>query len=314
MSSSSSSETQLLKYYRGNCHCGSFIFTLLVPEIVSAESCNCSICRKKGYLWVIPDTTKGHKFEVVKDEGKLTEYVTGPRGTKHNFCSECGTGVYALCEKEEEESGKGIWVNVKAIQELKIWDLEVKEFDGKSIGPPYQPARFDGPEPTAKVENGAVYHGSCHCGAVKVAVKTKGPLDKTYQEKVMECNCSICQRGGYIWIYPTSPDQISLSEGSKENLTSYACLQKVMSKTFCKTCGVPLTNVANELMTEERIRASCDDPEMVLRWRNVVWPINVRCLDRCASDESWEWDEKVKELTVERVDGWGMVKPGYVNP
>lgn len=132
MSTSTSSDSQPLKSYRGNCHCGAFIFTLLVPEIVSAASCNCSICRKKGYLWVIPDTTKGHKFEVVKDEGKLTDYVTGPKGTKnHKFCEVCGTGVYAVsCEKEEqeEENGKGrIWVNVRAVQELKIWDLEIKE-------------------------------------------------------------------------------------------------------------------------------------------------------------------------------------------
>lgn len=126
-SPSTDSEGKPLHSYRGNCHCGSFIFTLTVPEIKEAENCNCSICRKKGYLWVIPDTTKGHKFEVAKDEGKLTEYVTGPKGSKHKFCGECGTGVYAYCEKDEKEKGRGYWVNVKAIQELNVWGLEVKE-------------------------------------------------------------------------------------------------------------------------------------------------------------------------------------------
>lgn len=87
-----------------------------------------------------------------------------------------------------------------------------------------------------------------------------------------------------------------------------------MCKTFCKNCGVPLTNETNEAMTEEIIRATMSDPEMVLRWRNVVWPINLRCLDLCPSDESWSFEEKVKELTIDKGDGWGMVKPGYVNP
>ena len=106
------SEGHPLKSYRGNCHCGAFIFTLITTEITSAGSCNCAICRKKGYLWVMPDLSKGHKFEIVKDEGKLTEYVAGPKGMKHKFCGECGTGVYAVYEKKEEEGGRRTLVNV----------------------------------------------------------------------------------------------------------------------------------------------------------------------------------------------------------
>ncbi|KAK3398566.1 Mss4-like protein [Sordaria brevicollis] len=311
-----------LKSYRGNCHCGAFIFTLLTSPIVSAEYCNCSICRKKGYLWTQPDFSTGDKWEVVKDEGKTTAYVTGPSGkTKHLFCSECGTGLYAINEEDVREGKKGLWVNARAIQDLKIWDLEVKEFDGKSIPPPYHPTPYDGPEPSAEIENGVVYHGSCHCGAVKLAVKTNGPLDKTYKERVMECNCSICQRGGYIWIYPSHPQQRCFSPSSHSSLSSYACLKKVMLKTFCKICGVHLTNETNEAMTDEMIRAQMpgEDAEMALRWRNVVWPINIRCLDAKIGedgkeDEKWSWEEMIKELDVQRGDGWGMIKPGYVNP
>ena len=35
------------------------------------------------------------------------------------------------------------------------------------------------------------YHGSCHCGAITLAVKSQ-PLDKEYPETVMDCACSIC--------------------------------------------------------------------------------------------------------------------------
>jgi len=41
---------------------------------------------------------------------------------------------------------------------------------------------------------GKVYHGSCRCGAAQIAVRLRGPLDESYKEPVLECNCSICQR------------------------------------------------------------------------------------------------------------------------
>lgn len=90
-----------------------------------------------------------------------------------------------------------------------------------------------------------------------------------------------------------------------------------MQKSFCKTCGVPLTNEVNEDMSEEQVREVCGDAgdaEMVLRWRNSVHPINIRVLDSKVGDEGWSWDEMVKELKVRRGDGWNMIKPGYVNP
>ena len=40
------------------------------------------------------------------------------------------------------------------------------------------------------------YRGSCHCG--KIAFEVEGTL-----EQVMECNCSLCSRRGYLlWFVP----------------------------------------------------------------------------------------------------------------
>ena len=55
------------------------------------------------------------------------------------------------------------------------------------------PPVFSGPEPSAEVEGGKIYTGSCHCRAVTIALKEK-PLDDTYTGLVQECMCSICQR------------------------------------------------------------------------------------------------------------------------
>lgn len=37
--------------YRGNCHCGAFIYTLTHPTIDRLSACDCSFCSKTGALW-----------------------------------------------------------------------------------------------------------------------------------------------------------------------------------------------------------------------------------------------------------------------
>jgi hypothetical protein len=61
------------------------------------------------------------------------------------------------------------------------------------MGEPYQPPTHKGELPAGDLEGGRVYTGSCHCGNVTLAVKTK-PLDETYEGSVAMCNCSICER------------------------------------------------------------------------------------------------------------------------
>jgi len=76
-----------------------------------------------------------------------------------------------------------------------VFDLadSLLSFDGLKIEPQYEPPVFSGAEPAAEIANGKIYTGSCHCGAVKVAVKSP-PIDSTYEDRILECNCSICQR------------------------------------------------------------------------------------------------------------------------
>lgn len=72
-----------LKTYRGNCHCGSYIYEVTVPEITSVSVCDCSICTKKNYmyLWMTPGRDS---LKVIKDDGLLTDYTFGgPFGISH---------------------------------------------------------------------------------------------------------------------------------------------------------------------------------------------------------------------------------------
>lgn len=69
------------KTYRGNCHCGAFVYEAECPEIKEVTSCNCSICVRKGYLWVFPGKDN---FRFVKgDADGLTGYEFGQKMINH---------------------------------------------------------------------------------------------------------------------------------------------------------------------------------------------------------------------------------------
>jgi hypothetical protein len=57
--------------YHGNCHCGRFRFELTEAELAEAIVCACTLCAKKGYLWIRPGTGS---FKITREEGSLTEY------------------------------------------------------------------------------------------------------------------------------------------------------------------------------------------------------------------------------------------------
>lgn len=88
------------------------------------------------------------------------------------------------------------------------------------MGSAYEPIAYKGPEPDVN-EGGKICtccfsqrlcksvwrtdtqldRGSCHCGAVTLAVKVDKPLEArditVDEERIVECNCSICMRVGF---------------------------------------------------------------------------------------------------------------------
>lgn len=70
--------------------------------------------------------------------------------------------------------------------------------------------------------------GSCHCGAVKYTVE--GEIDK-----VIECNCSHCQRKGFLlWFVPRTA--FRLLEG-EDKLRTYTFNRHAIQHRFCEDCG-----------------------------------------------------------------------------
>lgn len=73
--------------------------------------------------------------------------------------------------------------------------LTTNRKDGAGWGSPYLVPKYPGPEPAVDIKNAKMYYGSCHCGAVTLALKSL-PLDKDYPEQVVDCSCSICSIAG----------------------------------------------------------------------------------------------------------------------
>ncbi len=96
------------------------------------------------------------------------------------------------------------------------------------------------------------YSGGCHCG--KVRYEAKADL-----RGAVMCNCSICQKAGWMLAFVPASEFTLLS--GEDALTDYQFNKKAIHHVFCKTCGIHSFS-----------RGSAPDGrEMVA--------VNVRCLD-----------------------------------
>ncbi|RDA87052.1 hypothetical protein CP532_3256 [Ophiocordyceps camponoti-leonardi (nom. inval.)] len=275
-----------IKTYRGNCHCGAIVFEAEMAEIKAAKACNCSICHKKGYLWLYPE---GERLRFVKgSDDSMTGYTFGSGKIKHQFCPTCATPLMA--RNDDAPPGKRL---AHAIQGLNTWDLKIEPFNGAEIGAPYEHPEFKGHLPEAATVEGSsttLYTGGCHCGRVGVAVASEWPLDKRYEGRTIECNCSICERNAYRWMYP--PRQAVTLAGEEADIGRYPFGRRKFDKTFCRVCGV---NVSNDR-----------GPEAVAGdWPEANHPVNIRVLRGVDLE---------RLPAVEKYDGWNKLPPAYENP
>lgn len=110
------------------------------------------------------------------------------------------------------------------------------------------------------------YLGSCHCGKVRYEVKTD-------LASVIECNCSICSRTGYLLTFVPA-EHFKLLSGDDAQ-SDYLFNKKHIHHLFCKTCGIHSFGTG----------AGRDGKTM--------YAVNVRCLEGVDP----------KSLSVKQVDG-----------
>ncbi len=81
------------------------------------------------------------------------------------------------------------------------------------------------------MEEGAIVHGGCHCGAVRFEAFIREP-----RPELLDCNCSMCAKTGFLHLI-VPHDDFTLVSG-EEALTSYRFGTKQADHLFCNHCGI----------------------------------------------------------------------------
>lgn len=71
----------------GGCHCGVVRFEAALPDTITVEECNCSICAMTGNRQII---VPANRFRWLGGEQELSEYRFNTKVARHLFCRHCG--------------------------------------------------------------------------------------------------------------------------------------------------------------------------------------------------------------------------------
>jgi len=111
--------------HKGGCHCGRVRFEVDAPGDIEADQCNCSICRKSGYLHMI---VPKQDFRLMAGENDLETYTFNTKVARHYFCRHCGIKSFYVPRSHPN----GISVNANCLEPETIVSLKIIPFDGSN--------------------------------------------------------------------------------------------------------------------------------------------------------------------------------------
>ena len=113
--------------FEGSCHCGAVKFSVDGDPPTSAMSCNCSHCRRKGFLLAfIPRDA----FTLHSGADALQRYTFNKHKIEHQFCTTCGTQAFAY--GSNPDGSAVIALNLRCVPGIDPNALKVQEYDGAS--------------------------------------------------------------------------------------------------------------------------------------------------------------------------------------
>ena len=96
-------------------------FEVTAPAEITVTDCNCSMCRKAGYLHLLVPKTQ---FRLLQGEDALATYTFNTGVAKHYFCRTCGIKSFYVPRSHPD----GYSVNARCLDaEPK---MRVRKFDG----------------------------------------------------------------------------------------------------------------------------------------------------------------------------------------
>lgn len=109
--------------HAGGCHCGAVRFEVEAPADLDVYECNCSICRRLGYLHLIVSSSE---FRLIRGADSLSTYRFNTQTARHLFCSTCGVESFYVPRSHPD----GFSVNARCLDGSTIRSLRVVPFDG----------------------------------------------------------------------------------------------------------------------------------------------------------------------------------------
>lgn len=109
----------------GGCHCGAVRFRIEVPDSVIVHQCNCSICKRSGYLHLI---VPAQHFELLQGQEQLVEYRFHTGVAKHLFCGICGIKSFYVPRSHPDSFS----VHLNCVDLPQDVDVLIEPFDGQN--------------------------------------------------------------------------------------------------------------------------------------------------------------------------------------
>jgi len=112
--------------HKGSCHCGKVSFEV-DGEIDHAVECNCTHCRRKGYLLWFVDRDA---FKLLSPETELATYTFNRHVIEHRFCPTCGCAPVGF--GADPAGRKKAAINVRCLDDVDLSAVKKVPFDGLS--------------------------------------------------------------------------------------------------------------------------------------------------------------------------------------
>jgi hypothetical protein len=107
---------------------------------------------------------------------------------------------------------------------------------------------------TKPAKNQSWHSGGCHCGAVRFEARTPDEVE------LVDCNCSMCHRTGYLHLIVAKKDFRLLAGADK--IATYTFNTGAAKHTFCSVCGIKSFYVPRSHPDGYSINFRClDDPD-----------------------------------------------------
>ena len=110
-----------------SCHCGAVAGTL-EDAPTEAMACNCSICRRKGYLLHFSTPAR---WQLARGRDALTVYTFKTHVIRHQFCRRCGCAVFG--EGTGPDGQAMVALNLRCAEGLDLDALKIVQFDGAAL-------------------------------------------------------------------------------------------------------------------------------------------------------------------------------------